>query len=467
MPEGGGELLLVRVRGAIGVAGRVQQLPLRADGGVLEAGRGQVGRVRVDVEHGPRGRVDAVDAEGRVAIRRRERRHDVAHGHGRVGGAAPVVAVRHLELVLVRVAEEHGCDRGLVPVHDLVEVVAVVVESVARARRHVADYVHAVACVLGRLELRHEPRELRRRVPLQRILVEEVVLDVVHVCVEGDDAQVVAAARVLGGVGAELDRRGVRSRRADPRLPDRRQEVVDPLRVVPVLGRGGKRIRRAHLVVARRAVEQGYGAGGAGVHAVDVFGIVGLAGEPDSVVDDVTREDAKGRVGHERLDGVEHALLQHRGGIAVMVAVGAGRGVVVTGRVGLGVGAAAYGFRAVCVGALRIERVNVRVGEVDDLDWCLTAGGRTAVKGRFRGRERDSPWFHVRVVAKAREGDAKELAGLATDRHVPQVPSDDGPLEGDGALAHVVVDQVADLADARERGDEDAVSEMGKALKDH
>ena len=156
VPEGGGELGAVRVGGgAVRGAGRVQQLPLRADGRVLESRGRQVGGVGLDVEHGPRDRVDAVDAEGGVAVGGRQRRHDVAHSHGRVGGAPPVVAVRHLELVLVGVAEEHGCDGGLVPVHDLVEVVAVVVEGVARAQRHVADDVDAVACVLGRLELRH------------------------------------------------------------------------------------------------------------------------------------------------------------------------------------------------------------------------------------------------------------------------------------------------------------------------
>ena len=292
-------------------------------------------------------------------------------------------------------------------------------------------------------------------------------MDVVHVRVERDDAEVVAAARVPGGVGAELDRRAVRRRRPDPRPPERRQQVVDPLRVAPVLGRRGKRVRRAHLVVPRSAVEQGDGAGGAGVHALDVLRVVGLAGEPDGVVNDVAREDTKGRVGHERLDGVKHALLQHGRGIAVVVAVGAGREVVVAGRVGLGVGPAAHGLRAVCVGARRVQGVDVRVGEVHDLDRRLPAGGQTPCRRRFRRRKRDAPWFHVRVVAEAREGDAEELAGLAAHRHIPQVPGDDRPLEGDGALAHVVIDQVADLADARERRDEDAVSEVGKTFEDN
>ena len=184
---------------------------------------------------------------------------------------------------------------------------------------------------------------------------------------------------------------------------------------------------------------------------------------PDGVVDNVACEDGKRRVRNEALDGSVHALLQADGRVAVVVPVGTGRIVVIAGAVGGGV----VSGTGVSNGHQQPEQKGEQRGPESELTgsrwaWCSWRPPRRRKRGRRgcpssgprrwilaarrgpgdgggRGREGDLVGVHSRVRAETEEGDAEQLRGRRADPHLTQGIGNDGTLEGDDALAHVVI----------------------------
>lgn len=167
--------------------------------------------------------------------------------------------------------------------------------------------------------------------------------------------------------------------------------------------------------------------------------VVGLAGVEETVVDNVAGKDGKGLVGEHVVDGLVHAVLEGDGGIAVVVTVGA-RGTLGLARLVIfGKGSAAGGLLALGAGAGDVQRINVDVGVVDDLERLLAAdGGGLVVASLFRGN-RDSPGRHVGILADTEKGDAELGRGRGVDVDGAEELGDDGGLTGYSAVAELGV----------------------------
>lgn len=116
---------------------------------------------------------------------------------------------------------------------------------------------------------------------------------------------------------------------------------------------------------------------------------------------------------------------------------------------------AANRLRAVCVRALDVERVDVDVRVVYDLEgrksqWLCATTTTTdsitattaqwlVVLGRLRGREGQLLGLDGRVRAEAQRGGAEQARGARARCHNPEGPGGDRALPRDGALTDVVV----------------------------
>jgi hypothetical protein len=96
------------------------------------------------------------------------------------------------------VSVEHGSDRGIIAVDDLVEGVGEAVEEIGGSRRDMGDNIDVVSGILGALEFIDKPGELTVGVILHGLLIQPKIESVVEDRVQGDNAEL--ATRIFDGV---------------------------------------------------------------------------------------------------------------------------------------------------------------------------------------------------------------------------------------------------------------------------
>lgn len=123
-------------------------------------------------------------------------------------------------------------------------------------------------------------------------------------------------------------------------------------------------------------------AGHLAVRIVDILDILSLVGEPDCMINDVASEQCKSGIRSNALNRSIHALFETDRGIASVVSILASRVSIISWCISCGVRPTTNRFCAVVACSGFVEWVNVNIGEMNDLDWSLTADSWTA-GGRF------------------------------------------------------------------------------------
>lgn len=93
---------------------------------------------------------------------------------------------------------------------------------------------------------------------------------------------------------------------------------------------------------------------------------------------------------------------------------------------------------ALGAGPLDIQRVDMGIGDVNDLDRIPTAGTRALDIGP-RGGKFGFKRRHVRVGTEAEERDTEQVGGLGAELHLPDGLVDHRSLKANGALADFVI----------------------------
>ena len=227
-----------------------------------------------------------------------------------------------------------------------------------------AQDINPFARRLRRLQFIDQPGQLATRVNGHGILIHPVVLYIVQIRINRNDAQV--RVPILDRVRTET-RLLRRSRGPNPPRPVGGKEFVQPVGAIAHPDRR-EGVERRHLVVANGAIYRKPEAGHARVRVVDVQRVLCLRCIPHGVVDYVAREERECIARRDFFDGGVHALFQADGGVASMIAIGTGGRVVVSGGVAGLVRAAAYGLSAIGVCSCLIGLVDVDVTELEHLE---------------------------------------------------------------------------------------------------